>query len=581
MEPKQYFMSPQTPKQKKYDALRAYYLDDMSAREVSAKFGYTSAYFKKIRSEFRQALQREQNPFFLPQKPGPKERNTSQTSIKLIVALRKKNYSIQDIRMALSAQNISIGLNTIDQILKDEGFSPLPRRTRLERHAITSPQKLNPPKCLAITGQDEILYTEHGAGPLIFLPLIQKLGIIPAIQKAEFPSTQALSEVASIMAVLALKIAGHSRNSHDDAWALDRALGLFAGLNVLPKNATLASYSYRVTREMNRQFLLLLCRIFHDPQTESGEFNLDFKAIPHWGDESVLETNWSGSRSKRIKSVLALIVQDPVTGILSYTDAEVKHSNQNEAIIHFVDFWLEGRGVAPKMLIFDSKLTTYKNLSKLNQDGIKFLTLRRRGKRLIENVCQIPEDRWQTIELDKPKRKHKKLKVHDDLIHLTDYEGQVRQIILTEHGHRNPTFLVTNDFEAPIKTLVIKYARRWLVENEIGEQILFFHLNQTSSAIVIKVDFDLTLSLLAHNLYKKLSDQLPGFEGCTVPTISRKFILNGARITIKNRTITVYLKKKIHLPILFEIDWMKAETYLSWMDMNIKFEIDSMSWKLP
>lgn len=570
-------MAPQSPEQKKYDALRAYYLNDMHAHEVAAQFGYTPAYFKKIRSEFRQALQKGQNPFFPIQKPGPKTRNTSQTTIKLIVALRKKNYSIQDIRMALSAQNISIGLNTIDHILKDEGFPPLPRRTRLERHTIIFPQKISPPKCQTITGQDESFYTEHGAGPLIFLPLIEQLGIIPAIQKAEFPSTHALSDVASIMAVLALKIAGHYRNSHDDAWALDRALGLFAGLNVLPKNATLGSYSYRVTREMNRQFLLQLCRIFHDPQTESGEFNLDFKAIPHWGDKSVLETNWSGSRSKRIKSVLALIVQDPVTSLLSYTDAEVKHANQSKAIISFVDFWIEGQGVAPKMLIFDSKLTTYKNLSKLNQDGIKFLTLRRRGKKLIENVRQIPENRWQTIELNKPKRKHKKLKVYDERINLTDYEGQVRQIIITEHGHRNPTFLVTNDFEAPIKTLVLKYARRWLIENEIVEQILFFHLNQPSSAIVIKVDFDLTLSLLAHNLYKKLSDQLPGFEGCTVPTISRKFILNGARITIKDRTITVHLKKKIHLPILFEIAWMKTETYLSWMDMNIKFEVDSMS----
>ncbi|MCP4401460.1 MAG: hypothetical protein GY801_29700 [bacterium] len=577
MNPKQYFMTPQSAEQKKYDALRAYYLDDMPGTEVAAKFGYSKNYFKKIRSDFRQALKQQHKPFFSQHKPGPKKRNTSQTTIDLIVALRKKNYSIQDIRRLLSAQDISIGLNTIDQILKDEGFSPLPRRTCRERNAIVPPEKLTPPKCQAITRANETFYTEHGAGPLIFLPLIQQLGIIPAIQKVGFPSTQKLSDVASVMAVFALKIAGHYRASHDDAWALDRALGLFAELNVLPKNATLASYSYRVTRHMNRQFLLQLCRIFHEPETETGEFNLDFKTIPHWGDESVLETNWAGSRSKRIKSVLALIAQDPVTGLLSYTDAEVKHARQNEAILDFVDFWKEGRGVAPKMLIFDSKLTTYKNLSKLNHDDIKFLTLRRRGKKLIEHVRQIPEQQWQTIELDKPKRKHKKLKVSEEQIHLTDYEGQVRQIILTEHGHRNPTFLVTNDFESSIKTLVLKYARRWLVENEIAEQIMFFHLNQPSSAIVIKVDFDLTLSLLVHNLYKKLSAQLPGFEGCTVPTISRKFILNGARITIEDNTITVYLKKKTHLPILFEVDWMKAETSLSWMDMNIKFKVDSMS----
>jgi hypothetical protein len=124
MEPKHYFMTPQSPEQKKYDALRAYYLDGMPASEVVAKFGYSPTYFKKIRSDFRQALNKDQNPFFLPKKPGPKTRQTSQTTMDLIVALRKKNYSIQDIRMTLSAQNISVGLNTIDQILKDEGFSP-------------------------------------------------------------------------------------------------------------------------------------------------------------------------------------------------------------------------------------------------------------------------------------------------------------------------------------------------------------------------------------------------------------------------------------------------------------------------
>jgi transposase len=163
MEPKQYFMTPQSPEQKHYDALRAYYLDEMPAKEVATQFGYTSAYFKKLRSDFRQKLKEEQNPFFLPKKTGPKGRNTSQTTIDLIVRLRKNNYSIQDIRVALSAQNISVGLNTIDQILKEEGFSPLPRRTQQERRTIPQPHTLNPPKCQALPAQDETLYTEHGA----------------------------------------------------------------------------------------------------------------------------------------------------------------------------------------------------------------------------------------------------------------------------------------------------------------------------------------------------------------------------------------------------------------------------------
>jgi hypothetical protein len=229
------------------------------------------------------------------------------------------------------------------------------------------------------------------------------------------------------------------------------------------------------------------------------------------------------------------------------------------------------------MLIFDSKLTTYKNLCRLNQDKIKFLTLRRRGQKLIEKARQIPEAQWQTVEIDNPKRRHNKLKVYEEMISLTDYEGELRQIIITENGHQEPTFLVTNDLDAPIKTLILKYARRWLVETEIAEQILFFHLNQPSSSIVIKVDFDLTLSLLAHNLYKKLCAHLPGFEACTVSTIARKFVTNGARITIENKTITVHLKKKTHLPILFEIPWLKTKTSLPWLGMNIQFTTDTVS----
>lgn len=62
------------------------------------------------------------------------------------------------------------------------------------------------------------------------------------------------------MSFLAVKLAGHSRYSHDDIWSLDRALGLFAQLTVLPKSATLSSYSYRVTRSVNRTFLKDLSR---------------------------------------------------------------------------------------------------------------------------------------------------------------------------------------------------------------------------------------------------------------------------------------------------------------------------------
>ena len=436
------------------------------------------------------------------------------------------------------------------------------------------PAKINPPESVPLEIQNEEFSTEKNAAVLVFLPLIERLGIINAIKKSKFPETSVISDILSVLSFVGLKIIGNERLSYDTKWNFDRVLGFFANLNVLPKNGTISSYSYRVQRSSNRKFLLELNKIFKDEEAERGEFNLDFKTIPHWGDSSVLERNWSGSHSKAIKSVLSLIVQYPLTGYISYTDAEIKNRNKNDAVLDFVDFWKEGRGVAPKMLIFDSKLTSYKNLSKLNEskEGIKFLTLRRRGKALVEKVSRIPEDEWQKIRIEGKKRKYQKIKVNDGYCKLRNYTGEVRQIILRDHGREQPSFLITNDFNMDVRDAVKKYARRWLVEQEIAEQIAFFHLNQTSSSIVVKVDFDLTISLLAHNLYRKLTESLTGFENCTVSTIYRKFLENGATVKINGNNVVVNLKKKSHLPILFEVPWIKERTKISWLGLNISFE---------
>lgn len=579
MDPKTFFQDPQAPAQRRYESLRAFYCEDLTAMEAARKFGYTESYFKKLRFEFAQSLNTSGNPFFPTPQKGPKQRNTPLDLIHEIVSLRKQNLSIQDINVILAAKDHPLSLNTIDQILKDEGFAPLPKRTRKERLSLKIPAKLEAPICAPLTITKEEFSTETGAGPLIFLPLIERLGLIPAIQNAGFPDTSVLSDASSILSFLALKLLGNERLSHDESWNLDRALGLFAGLNVLPKSATLSSYSYRVSRESNYKLLKAMSMIFQDTEGETGEFNLDFTAIPHWGDASVLEKNWSGSRNKAIKSLLALIVQDPVTGQLIYSDAEIRHRDESQTVLEFVDFWKESRGVAPKMLIFDSKFTTYGNLNTLDKspEKIRFLTLRRRGSNLLKQVGKLPESEWQKITIEEGKRKYRNLRVHDGTCKLRGYEGPVRQIIITGHGRENPTFLITNDQKASAKELVVKYARRWLVEQEIAEQVNFFHLNQASSSIVVKVDFDLTLSLLAHNLYQILKKDLPGFEKCTVKTISQKFLENGAQITVEGGIVKVFLKKKSHLPILFELPWMKEATPLKWHGFTVQFSTAAFS----
>jgi len=183
----------------------------------------------------------------------------------------------------------------------------------------------------------------------------------------------------------------------------------------------------------------------------------------------------------------------------------------------------------------------------------------------------IPEDNWQKIKVERSKGKYQMIRVHERRTHLRHYEGEVREIIITNHGRIKPTFLITNDFDSSLRTLIKKYSRRWLVEQEIAEQIAHFNLNNPSSSIVVKVDFDLTLSLLAHNLYVYMAKHLTGFEKCTAQTLHRKFLDNGASVSVQGDTVTVQLKKKTHMPILFQLPWINDVIHISWLGLKVKF----------
>jgi transposase len=574
-----YYKEPSSRAQRSYEALRYIFRDGLTIEEAAWKVKMSPGHLRNIKSEANRLIKNGQDPFFSNSELSAKNRSISLDAVQQIVHFRKKNLSIVEIKAKLDAFGIRCSLDSIDRILKSEGFEPLPRRTRLEKEEGVVSEIVPAPRSSEMRFQNERFTTLKGASALIFLPLIEELGIVNAIEEAKFPGTSDISSISYVLSILALKLIGCARLSHDKTWNLDRGLGLFAGLNVLPKNSSLSSYAYRVTRDVNKRFLAFLARIFTN--RENGrenepfeEFNLDFHAIPHWGDLSVLEKNWNGSRGRAMKSVLSLIVHDPTSGFLSYTDAEIKHENQSDAILEFVDFWKEAKGKSPKMLIFDSKLTDYENLNKLNNSDpiIKFITLRRRGKRLIDYASSIPENMWETVKVPRSGDSPRTVRAYDDIhCRLRGYDNEVRQIIITDNGHKNPAFMITNDFESSLEVIVRKYARRWLVEQEISEQIAFFHLNQLGSSIVIKVDFDLTMTLLAHNLYKELARRLSGFEQCTVPTVYRDFLENGATVSIKERVVEVALKKKTQLPLLLGTNFMQKTTELSWMGAKIKF----------
>jgi hypothetical protein len=563
-----FFLEPEQGLQRQYEVLRALCVEKLSAKEVARRFGYSIHTVNAMKRDFGQLIRSGRVPqFFLSKAPGRKPKEGRDELRLQIISLRKQNYSILDIKAALGALGYQVSHDFIHRVLVEDGFARLPRRTAFEKRR-GAVAKLAAPRSQPIDWQAELgrsYHSERGIGILAFLPLLANLGVAHWIEAAGYPETSELSRTQSVLSFLALKLSGYERFSHDDLWAMDRSLGLFAGLNVLPKDATVSSYSYRVDRQMNRRFLRAMFSTFQQEGLLGGLVNLDFTAIPHWGDASVLDNNWSGKRRKALKSVLALLCQDPDSGIFCYADAELCRSRQPECVLEFVDFWKKG-GSAPRCLIFDSRFTTYENLVKLDLDRVKFITLRQRSKNLLAQVAALAPESWQEVTLKGTDSRYTKLRVHDSVVELAGVRHPFRQVILTGHGREKPAFILTNERRWPVKQIVSQYRRRWLVEKAISEQIDFFHLNSLSSSIVVKVDFDLTLTVAAHNLYRTMALMLEGHEWETPKSLNAKFFANGGAFEVMGDRIGVHLKKKRHLPILMEALKEIGPAKIPWLD---------------
>jgi hypothetical protein len=301
--------------------------------------------------------------------------------------------------------------------------------------------------------------------------------------------------------------------------------------------------------------------------------NLDFHTIPHYGDESVLEKHWAGARGKVMKGALTLLAQDAESKLILYTAADIQRTEADDQILEFLSFWKTiRRGVKPT-LIFDSKFTTYGNLSEINSQGLKFITLRRRGQKLLEQVEKLTP--WTRINIPHDKRKYPNPMVHESRVALREYEGELRQIVMKGNGHEKPTFIITNDFDLPVELVVGNYSRRWRVENGIAEAVKFFHLNALSSPILIKVHFDVVMTMIADTLFSRLAMHLRGFENCDAPKLYREFVKGKGSIEVKDGEIIVTYPKRAHNPVLRTVDWPRLPQKLPWLNnakLTLRFQ---------
>ncbi len=182
---------------------------------------------------------------------------------------------------------------------------------------------------------------------------------------------------------------------------MDEGLALAAVLNVIPKRSFLTEYNCRIDPACYPK----LMRAWFDSVTEIGlgwdvSFNLDFHTIPFHGEDALMEKHYATKRSRSQKGILAFVVEDAENRVFCYGNAYLRKDEQEDEILKFIEFWNSRTGKLPEKLVFESKITTYANLDRLNKMGIRFITLRRRSQKMLEQTYKTASSAWRRVELE-------------------------------------------------------------------------------------------------------------------------------------------------------------------------------------
>ena len=450
------------------------------------------------------------------------------------------------------------------QILDDAGLPRLPRRDETRR---SSPARLEPVKAATVGGWPDAaqIPCEH-AGLLLLFPVMAQLGLDRLVAEAGYPSTSAITAWQSIGTLLLAKCARRHRAHHIDALTDDAGLAFGLRLTALPKATHAGSYSYRVRRESNTKLLTGLVKTLPlGMASGTTGFNLDFHAIRHHGDDTVLEKHYVPRRSQRTRAVLTFFAQDHASTEMVYANAEITKAEQAREIIAFADYWRHATGADPGLLVFDSQLTTYKVLDELTARGIRWLTLRQRGSTELARLAALPAGQWKTTTIARSGR-YRRPQLHEDMINLNDIDTKVRQIAIRNIGRDEPTLLIANDLTTPAKDLFARYAERMSIENELDAYISGFHLDALSSSVPLNVDLDTTLTVLAGNLYRLFARNLTRYHTATPDTIWRHFLDDPGTLHVSDHGVTCALNLRSHHPQLIDAGYADLKTPIPWWD---------------
>ena len=561
------FRYPDSPVQRHYEICRAYFYESIPADEIAKRFHLHSCSVRAIVRDF--ARQPDINSLFIAARTGPKASPKRDAIHERACALRRQGATLADIRAALLQDGFDVSESYLFRLLQRAGVSA----TRQRRNTPQPGEHAKDGSIVPEVADVRELVLEEGrqfptqvAGLFLFFPLLLDLDLPQVVSDAKLPGSKQIPALQALLALLAPKLIGKRRISHISDLCNDEGAGLFAGLNVLPKTTYATDYSYKTERTMTER--LIAAAIAKIPLGDLPlSFNLDFHAIPFRGTDSDLENHWVPTRNRGLPSVMAFVAQAAARRVICYATANVLRDEADRMVPKFADYWKQQTGEYPARLLFDSRATTYAGLNQLTKRRVGFITIRRRGPSMLARVARFPSDRWQSSQITQAKGKRRQVDYVDERVQLDGYKGTVRQLIVTGLGRESPTFFLTNDLPEPqtAREVIQTYASRNHVENHLGEQITFFHLDCLCSDVGLNVDFDLTLTVLADLLYRRMAERLKGFCRTGPSKLFRKFVDSSGQIEITAKGIVVRLSKRAHNPLLKEAGLTEPTRPVPWL----------------
>jgi hypothetical protein len=549
-----------------YQICQAYFLDEDTAEQIASRFSLHPDSVRAIVKDF--ARDPDLARFFLVKKPGPAAAPKREARRQAVIALRRQGHSLAQIKERLGNER-PISESSIYRILLSEGLAGDGMRVSAQKTHKTARDGSDVPvvadvrDCSLAPGRS---FPTKVAGLFLFVPLLLELDFARAVALAGWPGSEMVGPVQAILALLAGKLLGQRRISHVSDLCNDEGAGLFAGLNALPKATFATDYSYRTERPMSDRFvkaLLARAGIGEAP----ASFNLDFHAIAYRGNEADLEKHWLAKRNRAGASIMAFVAQHRHSRVMCYATANVLRDDVDAVAVGFTDYWKGQSGGYPEELLFDGRVTTYEHLAELERRQVGFITVRRRGSAMLRRVNQLPDGAWSRCQVRQAKGATREIRYVDEQTQPSDYPGKLRQIIVTGLGREEPTFFVTNDRpeKRTAREVIQRYAQRNLIENGLGEDVKFFHLDCLSSGVRLNVDFDLTLTVAADLLYRMLGWRLKGFGRASPQRLYRKFIDTTGSIEVEDERVRVRLSRRAHNPLIKEAGLAGLTGPVSWL----------------